>query len=232
MIKAVRSVTIIAALVFLGAGVLLQDASTEMDQAVRAYRHMDLDQAMRHARRAVIASGGNKKIAASALKFESTIAIKLAHPEKAMVYLGQAILIQPDCSQCYLQRGDLLYSQKKYTAALHDFGKGLTTAGSIKNKTKAYYYAREGLSLLAVGEDKKAQADSQKARLLDPTSPLAHFLESKIRAQTGDLEGAFNYAHTAYQLGQKKLDFFSSSEGDMWLRYYAGVRVRYNNSHN
>jgi len=232
MIKTVRSITIIAALIFLGAGVLLLDASTEMDQAVRAYRHLDLDQAMRHARRAVISSGGNKNIAASALKLESTIAIKSGHPEKAMAYLGQAILIQPDCSQCYLQRGDLLYSQKEYPAAIHDFGQGLTTADALQNKTKAYYYAREGLSFLAVGEDEKAQADSQKARLLDSTSTLAHFLESKVRAQIGDLEGAFNYAHTAYQLGQKKPDFFSSPEGDMWLRYYADVRVRYNNSHN
>ncbi len=225
MIKWVRSITLIAALLCLGAGVVLLDASTEMDQAFRAYDHRDMDQAMRHARRAVFSSGENKKIAASALKLESTIAIKLGHPEKAMACLEQAILIHPACSPCYLQRGDLLYSQKNYPAAIHDFGKGLETAGPIKNKTKAYYYARQGLSLLAVGEDKKAQADSQKARLLDPTSPLAYFLESKVHAKIGDLEGAYNYAHTGYQLGQKKPGFFSSPEGDLWLRYYAGVRV-------
>jgi len=231
MIKWIRSITLIAALLFVLAGVFLLDASTEMDQAVKAYNHRDMDQAIRHARRAVSSSGENSKIAIRALKLEATIAIELGHPEKALASLDQAIVIQPDCTLCYLKRGDILYSQKNYPAATHDFETGLK-AENIKDKTKAYYYARYGLCLLAVGEDKNAQAVSQKARLLDPTSPLAYFLESKIQTRIGDIQSAFNYAHTAYQLAQKQPGFFSSAEGDMWLRYYASTRVRYNNSPN
>ncbi len=230
MIKWFRTITFIVALLFLGTGVFIVDAPTGMTQAGQAYNHRDWDQAMRHARRAVFSSGANKELAARALKLESAIAVKLGHPETAFACLNETISIQPDCNLCYLQRGDLFYSQKNYPDAVRDFEKGLKTADAVKDKTKAYYNARLGLSLLSVGEDQKALAASEQARRLDPVSPLAYFLESKIRTQLGDLQGAFKFAHTAYQLGQKQPGFFSSPEGDMWLKYYAGVRVRYENA--
>ncbi len=229
MIKWIRSITVIVALLYMGTGVFLIDAPTEMARASYAYRHQDMDQAMRHARRAVFSSKDDRKIMAQALKIESAVAIKLDHREEAITFLGQAILIEPDCSLCYLQRGDLLYSQKNYPAAIHDFEKGLQMNSVIENKIKAYYFARQGLSFLAVGENKRAHMISQKARSFDPGSPLAHFLESKVLIQRENIKGAYFHAYTAYQLGQKKARFFSSSEGDSWLRYYASVKVRYNN---
>ena len=160
MIKWIRIATIIAALAFLGVGVFVLDAETELNQAHRAYKYRDMDQAMRHARRARFSSRDDKKIISRALKLEYTIALQLGHPDKAMAFLGKAISLQPSCGLCYLQRGDLEYKRKNYAAALDDFEKGFKTAGSMKPVTKAYYYARQGLSHLAVGEDKKAQADS------------------------------------------------------------------------
>lgn len=231
MIKWVRVVTIIVALAFLGAGVFVLDAGKELNQAYRAYERRDMDQAMRHARRSRFSSGNEKKIIGSALKLEYAIAVRLGQPEKAMVYLGQAIMLQPACGLCYLQRGDLEYKRKNYAAALHDFEKGFQNAGLVRPVTKAYYYARQGLSHLAVGENKKAQADSQNALQSDPGSPLAFFLESKVLDKHGDLDGAYEKAREAYRLSHKKIKFFSSPEGELWLRYYADIMIRYKAAH-
>jgi hypothetical protein len=84
---------------------------------------------------------------------------------------------------------------------------------------------------LAVGQDKKAQVDSSNARRLDPGSPLAFFLESKIRDKNKDIDGAYNNAVEAYRLASEKTRFFSSPEGDAWLRYYADVMIRYKAAH-
>jgi tetratricopeptide (TPR) repeat protein len=231
MMKWVRMVTIIAALGFMGAGVFILDAQKELKLAYRAYERRDMDQAMRHAGRARFSSKNDKKIIKSALKLEYTIAVRLGHPEQAEGYLKQAILIDPDCGLCYLQRGNLAYNQKQYAAALDDFEKGFEHSTSLTPVTKAYYYARQGLSHLAVGEDKKAQADSQNARRSDPGSPLAFFLESKIRDKNKDIDGAYKNAVEAYRLGNKKTRFFSSPEGDLWLRYYADIMIRYKAAH-
>ena len=61
-----------------------------------------MDQVMRHARRAIFSSENDKIVIGKALKLERAIAIRLGHPEKAMVYLGQSILLQPACGICYL----------------------------------------------------------------------------------------------------------------------------------
>ncbi|WDP83787.1 MAG: hypothetical protein HUN05_00220 [Desulfobacter sp.] len=229
MIKWVRGVTIILALAALGAGVFFWDAEKELRQAYQAYKHQDMDQAMRHARRAIVAAKKGEKIINSALKLE--YAIRHNHPEKAMDYLDQAIVLQPFCGLCYLQRGDLNYRQKKFSVALHDFKKGFENSGQIKLMIQAYYYARQGLSHLKVGEYKKAATDSWNARRADPKSPLAFFLESKVRDKHGDLDGAYENAQKGYGLGSKKRGFFSSPEGDLWLRYYVDIRIRHKAAH-
>jgi len=227
MIQWVRLATMIVALAFLGAGVFVLDAGDELNSAYRAYERRDMDQAMRHARRAIDSSGHDKDIIESALRLESTIAVELGHPEKAIAYLGRAILLRPACGLCYLKRGDLEYERKNHAAALRDFEKGFEHAGSVKPVTAAYYYARRGLSHLAVGDEIKARADYQNALSADPGSPLTFFLESRILDQQGDLEGAYVNALKAYRLGRKKTRFFSSPEGESWLRYYADVAIRH-----
>lgn len=227
MIKWARILTFFAALGLLGFGVFVLDAPKELSLAYRAYEHRDMDQAMRHARRTRFARGNDKRIIAGALKLEYAIAVRLGHPEKAVTFLGQAILLQPDCGLCYLRRGDLAYKQKKYVAALSDFKKGFENTGSLKPVTTSYYYARQGLSHLAIGEDKNAQADSRKALEYAPDSPLAFFLESKVRDRYGDIDGAYEKARFAYSLGLKRPGFFSSPEGDFWLRCYADITIRY-----
>jgi len=231
MIKWTRVVTLIVALAFLGAGVFVLDAEKELKQAYRAYEHRDMDQAMRHARRASFSSENDKKIIGRALKLQYAIAVRLGHPEKAMGFLGESIELDPACGRCYLRRGDLEYKRKNYAAALNDFKKGFENIGPLKPVTKAYYYARQGLTHLAVGEDEKAKSDSRNALQSDPKSPRAFFLEAKIRDKNGDLEGAYENVVEAYRLGQKKIKFFSSPEGDLWLRYYGDVMIRHQSAH-
>lgn len=226
-----RSVTIILALMFMGAGVFILDAQNEMKLAYRAYKHRDMDQAMRHARRANFSGKKDKKIISRSLNLQYAIAVRLGHPEKAIDYLDQAILVAPHCGLCYLRRGDLEYKQDNFVAALHDFEKGFENISSVKPVLKAYYYARQGLAHLAVGEEEKALADSRNALQFDPESPLVFFLQSKIQDNLGNFEGAYENALEAYRLGQKKTRFFSSPEGDMWLRYYGDVMIRYSAIH-
>lgn len=231
MIKWGRILTFFAALGLLGLGVFVLDAQQELNLAYKAYKNRDMDQAMRHARRTRFAMGNDKKIRARSLNLQYAIAVRLGHPEKAVTLLGEAIQHQPDCGLCYLRRGDLSYAQKNYTAALHDFKKGFENSGPLKPVTESYYYARQGLCHLAIGEDKKARADSRKALESDPGSALAFFLESKVKDRSGDIDGAYGYAQKAYGLGRKNPGFFSSPEGDLWLRYYTDVRIRHTAAH-
>jgi tetratricopeptide (TPR) repeat protein len=231
MIKWFRLLTIIVALIFMAAGVFILDAQKEMKLADRAYEHRDMDQAMRHARRATRSGKKDKKLISRALNLQYTIAIRRGHPEKAIDYLDQAILVDPRCGLCYLRRGDLEYKQDDFVAALYDFEKGFENISFIKPAMKAYYYARQGLSHLAVGETQKALQDARTALPLDPESPLVFFLQAKIQDNLGNLKGAYENAVDAYRLGQKNTSFFSSAEGDVWLRYYADVMVRYRGAH-
>ncbi|SMD02257.1 Tetratricopeptide repeat-containing protein [Desulfocicer vacuolatum DSM 3385] len=231
MIKYGRILTFFAALGLLGLGVFVLDAKKELNLAYKAYEYRDMDQAMRHARRTRFAMGNDKKIMAKALKLQYAIAVRLGHPEKAISLLGEAIQLEPDCGLCYLRRGDLAYTQKNYTAALDDFKKGFENSGPLKPATESYYYARRGLSCLAVGENKNAEADSRKALASDPGSALAFFLESKVRDRFGDIDGAYGNALKAYGLGRNSPGFFSSQEGDFWLRYYGDISIRYKAAH-
>jgi len=226
-----RILTFFVALGLLGAGVFVLDAKKELNLAYRAYKYRDMDQAMRHARRTRFALGNNTRITAGALKLQYAIAVRRGHPEKAVTFLGQAIQLQPDCGLCYLRRGDLACTQKKYAAALSDFKKGFETSSPLTPALKSYYYARQGLSHLAIGENKNAQADFRKALEYDSESPLAFFLESKVRDRSGDINGAYENARVAYGLGLKRPGFFSSPEGDFWLRCYADITIRYKAAH-
>jgi tetratricopeptide (TPR) repeat protein len=231
MVKWVRLVTIVLALLGMGAGVFILDAQHELKQACRAYELRDMDQAMRHARRAHFSGKNDNKIKSRALNLQYNIAVRLGHPKTAIEILNRAIRIDPRCGLCYLRRGDLKYGQEKFVAARDDFKTGFETISSLKPATQAYYYARQGLSLLAVGDTEHALTAARNALQLDPESPLAFFLRSKIQDSLGDLDGAHESVLEAYRLGRKQTGFFSSPEGDRWLRYYADVRIRYSAAH-
>jgi tetratricopeptide (TPR) repeat protein len=215
----------------MGAGIFILDGQQELKLAYRAYEHRDMDQAMRHARRASISSKNDKKIISRSLKLQYAIAVQLGHPKKALGYLDQAILVEPHCGLCYLQKGDLEYKQDNFGAALHNFEKGFKNSPSVKPVLKAYYYARQGLAHLAVGEVKKSLTASRNALQFDPEAPLVFFLQAKIQDNLGNLKGAYENALKAYRLAQKKTKFFSSPEGDLWLRYYVDVKIRYRSTH-
>lgn len=225
MIRFVRIFTFLIAIVLLFGSLFSINVTKEMDLAYRAYRHMDMDQAMRHARRAALVAENNKKIKLNAMWLQTKIASKLHHEGNALKYLTQMIELSPKCSVCYLEKGDLEYSQGDYQRAVIDFSTGLAQPDKLSKKQIAYYSVRRGLTCLALGAIQKAETDVMTALRLDKDSPLAHFLKSKVLQAEGDIKGAAKEAKVAYLLGNKKRGFFSNKEGDNWLRYYSKVRV-------
>lgn len=223
MINIVRIGTFLLAAIVLTASVFFVDADHELDMAYRAYRHFDMDQAMRHARRAVWSAGDKKHIALKALGLEWKIAATLHREAYTLEALNRMIRLSPDCATCYLQRGDFFYARASYQKAVDDLSRGFQQAGTLTDKKRAYFHTRRGLAWLELGNEDKARTDVVVALEMDPDSPLAHFLKSKLLRALGDGTGAIQEAHIGYRLGNQKKGFFSSPEGEGWLKYYSLV---------
>ena len=223
MINVVRITTFLIACVLLLGSIFFVDADHELKMAHLAYRHFDMDQAMRHARRAVLSAGDNTKVEMGALGLEVKIAGKLHREDNALDYLNRMITLSPECASCYRARGDMLYARGMYQKAVDDLSLGLRRSDALSDTKRAYFHARRGLALLELGRTDKAQRDVFVALEMDKSSPRAHFLKSKILRSLGDGKGAIKEARIAYGLGIQKNSFFSSPEGEEWLTYYSLV---------
>jgi tetratricopeptide (TPR) repeat protein len=228
VIKFVRITTFVAAAAILTASFFVMDANHELSLASRAYRHYDMDQAMRHARRALLAAGNHKETRFQALGIEVAVAEKLRKKGKALEYLSEMtdIELPASCISCYLKRGKLRYELGDYKGALRDLNIGLKNTPPIRPKQAARYYAWRGLSSLALGDNRKAQEDAETALSLDNNAPLPHFLKSSCLNREGNHAGAFREAKIAYEIAKKQWGFFNSIEGKKWLHYYVAVMLQ------
>lgn len=143
MIKFVRIATFIAAASILLASFLIVDANHELSLASRAYRHYDMNQTMRHARRALLTAGNHKEVRFQALAIEVSVARQRGKSEKALEYMNKmaAIALPASCASCYLKRGELRYTLGDYKGALRDLNIGLKNKNTMQTKSSARYYA-------------------------------------------------------------------------------------------
>ena len=225
MIKFVRIITFIAAAAILLVSFFIVDANHELALASRAYRHFDMDQAMRHARRALLVAGNHKELRFQALGIEVAVAKQSGRKGKALEYLNEmtAIVLPASCISCYLKRGELRRELGDYKGALRNLNIGLKNKNMMQPESVARYYARRGLTFLALGDERKALEDAETALSLNSNAPLPHFLKSSCLNKKGDHAGALQEAKIAYQIAKRKWGFFNSIEGKKWLHYYVAV---------
>lgn len=222
MITKVRVMSFLVAIVIVFFSVFWVDPAEELALARYAVRHYDDDQAMRHARR--VAWGNDQTLTQSAYAIELTIATDRKQYDYALRVLNKWLDSNPECVNCYLRRGDIYYQKKQFKQALDNFNQGLGLLDTIENKY-SYYFTRRGLAQVALGNLALASRDAKTALSLNNASPLAHFLMSQLLNLGGDIKGAAEQAKIAYDLGKMPARFFSSEEGDQWLRYYSQMQI-------
>ena len=228
MIKFVRIATFAAAAAILLASFFIVDANHELSLASLAYRHYDMDQTMRHARRALLTAGNHKEVRFQALAIEVSVAKQLGKREKAREYLNKMtdIALPASCISCYLKRGEFRYELGDYKGALRDLNIGLKNKNTMQPESAARYYARRGFAFLALGDAQKAMEDAETALSLNSSTPLPHFLKSSCLNKKGNHAGALLEAKIAYQIAKRQWGFFNSIEGKKWLHYYVALTFR------
>ncbi len=211
MIRTLRILTFLIAVVFIILSIFYVNTGTELAWAHRAYRSGDMDQALRLARRAKFASDdiGEKT---EALYLLAQASSKMEQTDIANKYLDQLLSLDPGNINALLFRGEIEYILGDSQPALRDLNKGLN--GPLENlskSTQAYYYAQRGLTHLALHDTDKAEEDACTATALDPELPDAWDLMSKVLEVRGDIKGAYKACEKAYNLSitRNKLSFMS-----------------------
>ncbi|WP_169156249.1 serine protease [Brasilonema bromeliae] len=116
----------------------------------------------------------------------------------AIADYNQALRINPNNPDAYLQRGSAYYYLKKYQAAREDFNKVLQL--SPKN---ANAYNNRGVLRYQSGDKQAALADFNSAIQLDPKLAGTYYNRGAIRDQSGDKQAALADYNSAIQLDPK-----------------------------
>ncbi|GET34589.1 hypothetical protein PbJCM13498_34520 [Prolixibacter bellariivorans] len=228
MIKFVRIVTFLLAVVITVISIFFIDAEQEFAQARLAYRSGDMDQALRKARRANRAfSDDDRKVQAYFL--QARAAAKMNWQAKAKDYLDRLLSLDSENVGGLLFRGELQHQLGENEQALPDLNKGLNLLPeNSSNTTRAYYHTQRGLTFLALNRDEEANADALEALKFNTNLPEAHDLMSKVFEERGDIKNALAECERAYQLSleRNKLSFMTP-EGEKLSDRLVDLRVKY-----
>ncbi|SRR5579871_950921 len=105
--------------------------------------------------------------------------------EKAVDSLRQAILLDPQNVQLYVDFAALSAAHQSFQVGLDVVNDGI----GLQPKAAGLYFAR-GMLYVQVAEYEKAQADFERAYKLDPTQSLSTAAQGLTAVQQNDLEGA------------------------------------------
>ncbi len=220
MIKSIRILTLVIAFLVLMLGAFNLNPRRELLLASKAYENGDFDQAMRHARRAIIFSTKEySKEKGNSLLLE----YKIAMEKGKFLYALNCVMKAEDkfrkCCSCYLKEGFANYALRNFSVSVNNISKAFKCE-KFSNKTASFYYAIRGLDYVEMGDFMKAQNDAEKSLSLDGDNPVAHLLKSKIFLLFfNDKENAFSEARKSLYLGFAKRGFFDSEIGKRWHKY-------------
>ncbi|BDS09580.1 tetratricopeptide repeat protein [Aureispira anguillae] len=113
---------------------------------------------------------------------------------EAEFYYSQALIVDPNFSDVYRDRGALYDDLNKYQEAMKDYNKGIELAPNDPT-----LYCNRGSLLLKVNFTHKAIVDYNKAIQLLPSFALAYKMRAKAKEEIGDITGA----QQDYYLAQK-----------------------------
>ena len=119
--------------------------------------------------------------------------------EKAVNALRQAILLQPNNSDLYVDFANLSAAHQSFKVGINAVNDGL----AIQPQSAALYFAR-GMLYAQTGEYDKAEADFESAYRLDPSQSLTSAAQGMLAVQQSDLQGALDIIEK--KLAQKPND--------------------------
>ncbi|WP_297085859.1 tetratricopeptide repeat protein [uncultured Draconibacterium sp.] len=228
MIKFVRIVSFLIAVLVTVVSIFFIDAEQELSEAQAAYRSGDIDQAIRKARRANHAfSDNNKKT--SAYYVQAKAAAQMNWTNKSADYLDDLLRLNPEHVSGLLLRGEIRIQQGDNSGALEDINKGLELASeNISGNRLAYALSKRGLAFLALNQVDNAENDARKAIQLSAKLPEAYDLMSRVMEQKGDFERAVAACDKAYKLLLEKDRFaMITPEGQQLSERLVHLKVKY-----
>ena len=228
MIKFVRILTLLLAVVITVISLFFIDAEQEFTQARLAYRSGDMDQALRKARRANRAfSEDDRKVQAYYLQAHA--AAKMNWTEKAKDYLDDMLSLDPKNTSGLLFRGEIALQLGENDNALRDLDQGIAQAtGKFNPDDIAYSLSKRGLAHLQLSQTDKAASDAREALQLSAKLPEAHDLMSRVWEAQGDIKNALAACERAYQLSIEKNKLtFMTPDGEKLSNRLADLRVKY-----
>ena len=228
MIKLVRILTFILAVVITVISVFYVNAERELAIAKSAYRRGDMDQALRKARRANRAlSDDDKK--ADAYYIQARAASKMNWTKKAKDYLDELLVLDNEHIYGLLFRGEIALQLGQNENALRDLDKGITLAsGKFNPNTLSYYLSKRGLAQLALNQTNEAEVDAKEALKLSSNLAETHDLMSRVFEAKGDIKKALEECEQAYQLSiEKDKMSFMTPEGKKLSNRLVDLKVKY-----
>lgn len=230
MIKTIRLVTLIGALIFALGAALDWNPERDVAFASRFQSSGDHDQALRLARRAAWTAWGDEKIRVSALLIQTKAALSMKRPGYALDRLNLALELAPDNNRARLLRGRVRLQTKDFPGALADLNKGVESVERTVGKKPTYlapYLVYRGYANLALGRADKVGGDVKAALALNPNLPIGHWLRSRLLENAGQLRPALLAAEKAMSLAQDRDGyFFLSAQGNTWNKRLVWLRMK------
>jgi len=227
MIKLVRILTFLLAVVITIFSIFYVDSEQQLVEAKAAYRSGDMDQALRKARRANRAfSNDEEKV--SAYYVQARAASKINWTEKSKHYLDKLLSLDEENIRGLLFRGEIELKLNQNENALSDLDKGIELAtDNFGENTLAYFLSKRGLAHLALYKIDEAEVDAKEALCLSENLPEAHDLMSRVFEEKGDVKKALEECELTYQLSIKKDKLsFMTPEGRKLSDRLVALRVK------
>ena len=228
MIKLVRVLTFLLAIVITIFSIFYIDAEQEFTTAQAAFRSGDMDQALRKARRANRALSENKK-KVNTYYLQARATSKMNWTNKSKDYLDALLSLDQENIRGLLFRGEILHQLGENKKALFDLDEGIALAiGNINPNSLAYFLSIRGLVHLSLSQLTEAEVDAKEAIKLSINLSETHDLMSKIYEENGAIKKALEECELAYQLALKKNKcFIMTPKGRKLSDRFVSLKVRY-----
>ena len=213
MIKTVRVLTFIAAIIAVMLAIFHVNPERELKVAYKMLSYSDYDQALRHARRAYFFSQ-DSRLKQEAMLLATDLSLYLNRYDVAVSFASKAISANQACIKCYLKRSLANYMVGNYKASKNDLEK-LDEALKMPPVKKSYYLSLKGFTQMKLGKLKEAETSAHYALELFARNPLAHLLLAKIYKGEKETLSQREYEET-FTLGTKSLTFMRSIFGKIW----------------
>ena len=120
----------------------------------------------------------------------------LGNMDEAMIHLSRGILVNPDNSNGYLNRGLIYFNAGQYALAIKDYDEYIRL-----NPYNADIFYSRGMCKFAVNRVEESLPDYNKAIVLKATEPLFYIARSRTYRSMGNISASINDANKAKQMG-------------------------------